>query len=163
MHSSGRKHALRKTLKPSKPYLLRLCSLSKQKAYIHGSLIVVLLTDRFDAFFNPNDASRDERYKQHSVNVKKKYEYARHRCCLRLNFGDNANYFSHSDRRQPLTDREKWATLRSFTSRMTKIQTQLYQQKPWNIFETCPCSKLICATHPWRFHTNVMDFFLGRG
>ena len=59
---------------------------------------------------------------------KKTCKLSRHRYCLTLNFGDNANH-SHSDRCQPLTDckaRETQRSLRVWGCRITKIQAQLF-------------------------------------
>ena len=47
--------------------------------------------------------------------LEKTYESSRHRCCLALNFGDNANHSHSDDRCLPLTDREARATQHSFT------------------------------------------------
>ena len=77
-----------------------------RKAYVHGNLFFVLLPDRFDALFNPKSVSETNAIKYHPAicwPAWKTHEFSRHRCCLTLNFGDNANY-SYSHRFKPLTD-----------------------------------------------------------
>ena len=56
----------------------------------------------------PEKRLRNERYKYHSAiyfywSTRKTHEFPRHRCCLALNFGGNANH-SYSHRFEPLTE-----------------------------------------------------------
>ena len=111
IYSSGTNHDLRKT-----PYLPNpICYASAiylGRNLTFTAIFWVLLTDQFDAF-NPKNASETNATKN-TPPTSKPYEFTRHRCCLPLNFGDNANH-SHFDRCQPLTDRSARATQRSFT------------------------------------------------
>ena len=62
---------------------------------------MALLTNQFDAFFKPRNAS-DANDTNNTPPTWKTYVFSRHLRRLTLNFGDNANR-SHSNRCQPLT------------------------------------------------------------
>ena len=62
----------------------------------------------------PENAASETNATNNSSPTRKTYEFSRHRCCSRLNFGDNANQ-SHVNRCQPPTDRNTLATKRSCT------------------------------------------------
>ena len=109
---SGRKHALRKTSHLPN----RICYSSAvylRRNITFASIFLGRLADQFDAIFNPKNASGTNATK-YTPSTWKTYEFSRHRCCLTLNFGDNASY-SQSDRCQPLTDRKERAKQRTFT------------------------------------------------
>ena len=67
------------------------------------AIFLALMKKQFGAFFKPKYASGTNAITDNTPRPTwKTYEFSRHRCCLTLNFGDNANQ-SHSDRCHPLT------------------------------------------------------------
>ena len=115
----GKRHISRTKLVHRLQYYLR-----RKLIFTAIFLALRVLTNHFDAFFNPKTPQRRTLHITLRQLEKRTSSRATDRCHLTMNFGDNANQ-SHSNRYQPLTDRKERATQRSFTSRMTKIQAQL--------------------------------------
>ena len=109
--------------RPTSRYICYDSAVYHKRKLTFTAIFLVLLTDQFDAIFNPKNASETNDINNTSP-TSKTYEFSRHRYCLTLNFGDNANH-SQSDRCQPLTDCLAQATPRSLRGRgcrMTTIQ-----------------------------------------
>ena len=127
MYFSDTKHALRKT-----PYLpnhiccIYVCAVYLRRKLAFMAILLVRLTNQFDAFFNPKNVS-ETNATNNAQPTWKTYEFSRHRCCFTLKFGDNVNH-SHSDRCQPRTtvkhERHN-VVARVRRCRMTKLHAQL--------------------------------------
>ena len=77
-----------------------------EKKLTFTAIFFLILPDQVDALFNPKNIARTKRNIYSFAiywSTTKKDELSRHRCCLTLNFGDNANH-SCSYRFKPLTE-----------------------------------------------------------
>ena len=101
IYFSGRKHALPKTAHLPNQTFESSAVYHKNKAYIHGNIFGT--SDKsIRRILQLGKRLRDERYKQHSANLRNVSSRATDRCGLTLNFGDNVNHL-HPYRCQPLT------------------------------------------------------------
>ena len=86
MYSSGRKHALGRT--PYLPnHIFYASAVCVRRKLTFTAIFLVLLTDQFDAFFNPENASETSTT-NNTPPTWKTYELSRHRRCITLKLGD---------------------------------------------------------------------------